>query len=157
MSRVLSAVLVVALGSGCTTSHGARLGTLTGIGLVSVGLILQADTFGDSGGESYAPIAPLPLGIGAIVLGVSLYVLATATDEDAPEAPKPAGPDPQIAERAKVREHAWTLTKQAMEAGRADDCAPVVKLDLEVRALDAEFYTDVFARDRGIARCLPQR
>ncbi len=157
MSRLTSALLVVALGAGCTTSHGARLGTLTGLGFISVGLILRADTFADSGGESYAPIAPLPLAIGAIILGVSLYVLFTAKDEDEAEAPKPPGPDPQIAARTKARETAWALTKQAMEAARANDCTTVVKLDAEVRALDAEFYADVFVGDRGIARCLPQR
>ena len=151
----MTAVLVIALAAGCTTRPGARLGTIAGFGLIGVGLILTSPTIGDSGGETYQGIAPIPLTVGALLVGISLYVYFTAkSDDEAPTTTAP--PAPPVNKHAEAREHAWALTKQAMAAGRADDCATVLRLDGEVRALDAEFYADVFARDRGIARCLPR-
>ncbi len=148
---------MMAMSAGCVTHTGAKVGIASGLGVIGVGVLLWRTPGGETDPKD---LAPIPFSIGATILAVSIYVLLTTKDEttdDEVAAAKPAGPDPRIAERAKAREHAWELTKQAMAAGRADDCPTVVRFDAEVRALDAEFYADVFARDRGIARCLPQR
>jgi hypothetical protein len=56
--------------------------------------------------------------------------------------------------RARAREHAWVLTKQAAIAARADNCELVRETSAKVRAEDADFHAAVFANDVAIARCL---
>jgi hypothetical protein len=58
------------------------------------------------------------------------------------------------AARARTREQAWLMTKEAMAAARADNCEAVRALSAKVRADDPEFHATVFAHDVAIARCL---
>lgn len=61
---------------------------------------------------------------------------------------------PQAPPAPAAREQAWQITKQAMGAARADDCALVKELDVRVRELDAELHASTFQRDEAIRRCL---
>jgi hypothetical protein len=58
--------------------------------------------------------------------------------------------------RNETREHAWSLTKAAAAAARTGDCAAVLELDAQVRAVDLDFHNTVFLGDVAIARCLAQ-
>ncbi len=62
--------------------------------------------------------------------------------------------DEAAATRASNREQAWTLTKGAATAARADDCAEVLRIGPRVLELDSTFHAVVFARDVAIAHCL---
>ena len=84
------------------------------------------------------------------LLGALVYI---ATDEQAREVQH----RPIVSVREQARETAWTLTKQAATAARADDCTEVQELDPRVRDLDLDFHNVVFMRDVGIQRCLRMR
>jgi hypothetical protein len=56
--------------------------------------------------------------------------------------------------RARAREHAWVLTKQAALAARNGNCELVRETSAKVRAEDADFHATVFVHDVAIARCL---
>jgi hypothetical protein len=60
----------------------------------------------------------------------------------------------QLLDRQRNRDRAWTLTKEAAEAGRAGDCPGVMSRGRDVLALDPEFHATVFVRDVAIAGCL---
>jgi hypothetical protein len=102
--------------------------------------------------EDYAVLLIVP---GAIVTAVGLLGLLT-TKPAAPPAPAPVV-DPSIQQRATQRDQAWQLTQQAANAARANDCATVAQLDVDVRQLDADLHATVFLRDVAIERCLANR
>jgi hypothetical protein len=58
------------------------------------------------------------------------------------------------AARERARGDAWTITKQAAAAARADRCDEVRVASVKVREIDEEFHALVFRRDVAIARCL---
>jgi len=70
------------------------------------------------------------------------------------EAPPPPTREPSDFDRTQRRERAEMRMRAAFDAARTGDCATVVKLDVEVREIDAEFHNKVFVRDVGLARCL---
>ncbi|MBA3459351.1 MAG: hypothetical protein H0T46_05275 [Deltaproteobacteria bacterium] len=155
MQRCVAALLALGLASGCTTKNGGKIGTLAGVGILSIGFALQAGAFGPGGETDPEDVAFIPLTIGALIAIPSLYVYVTARDEDdAAKAPPVPPRDSQVEKRAVERERAWQLTKQAMEAARGGDCATTARLGSEVQALDADFYESVFVRDAANARCL---
>lgn len=78
--------------------------------------------------------------ISAIVFGVAYGNL--------PPPPPPPPPPPDH------RPEAWAKTQEAQSAARANDCARVQQLATDVKALDGDFYTVVFARDVAIKNCL---
>ncbi|NVB77869.1 MAG: hypothetical protein HOV81_05690 [Kofleriaceae bacterium] len=84
------------------------------------------------------------------LIGALVYIV---TDDEAREVRRPA---PLVSARDQAREQAWTLTKQAAKAARADDCTEVQALDPRIRDLDLDFHNVVFMRDVGIQRCLRQ-
>lgn len=153
MQRCVAVLLVLGLATGCTTKNGGKIGTLAGVGILSIGFALQAGAFGPGGETDPEDVAFIPLTIGALIAIPSLYVYVTAKDDDDAG---PAAPvrDPRTEKRAADREQAWQRTKQAMEAARSGNCPTAVRLGSDVQELDADFYDSVFVRDAAIARCL---
>ncbi len=95
------------------------------------------------------------------VEGAVETVLEEEVEAEPKRPPTPAAPvekpiDPEVLRvaRARDREAAWQLTKQAAAAARNDDCATVGSLAERVRTLDADFHDTVFVRDVAISRCL---
>jgi hypothetical protein len=147
--RMMSALLVVALVSGCTApqAHRVRRPAELAIGASLVGVMLSA-----AGGVGAFPdhkplFIGIAIGFGSLAVASAIvFGIAYANDEPPPPPLAPQTPD--------HRDEAWALTKQAQAAARANDCPTVVTLDAKVASLDESFRATVFARDVAIARCL---
>jgi hypothetical protein len=139
--RAAAWLVVIAVGcAGHRTMHRAELvmgGALAGVLATSIVLAIQPDA---------KPVAlPLIAGFGAIAVGgLVVYMYADATAKD---------PPPAI-ELHRADERAWQLTRKAAAAARAGDCTTARAIASDVRALDEDFYTTVFARDAAISRCV---
>ena len=130
-----------------------RVGVASGVAITAIGIGMRTNTFGHGGDTDPKDVAFIPLTIGLAILIPSLAMLLSEKPEPAPKAETPK-PDPAVSLREQTQAKAWDLTKQAAAAARAGDCPTAVKLDGEVRALDADFHTSVTARDAAIARCV---
>jgi hypothetical protein len=105
------------------------------------------------------------VGIGLLLTGLAtLFVAAALEESDASDdhkpieikAPRPVAspqPDPAVIQAQQKREQAWTLTRQAQDAARANDCPKVTELSAQVGSLDRDFYADVFLKDVAIQQC----
>src|ERR1700733_11188293 len=146
----MRAVAVVIALAGCgirhpqQTMHRAELtlgGALLGVLLTSAAMGALPD--------HKDVIIPFTIGFGAVGL-VSLGVYLAADGADEPTNQRAQPPNTVAAQRAD--EDAWTLTKRAAAAARANDCKTVGKISPKVHDLDADFHAKVFSRDAAIAR-----
>ncbi len=131
-----------------------RVGVATGVAITGIGIGMRTEAFGHGGDTDPKDVAFIPLTIGLAILIPSLAMLLSEKPEPKPKADDAPKPDPAAQQREQTQAKAWDLTKQAAAAARAGDCPTAVRLDGEVRALDADFYASVTARDAAIARCL---
>ncbi|HUS33333.1 MAG TPA: hypothetical protein VMZ53_32745 [Kofleriaceae bacterium] len=150
--RMLSALLVVALASGCSApqAHRVRRPSELAIGGSLVGVMASSLAIAALPGQKHV-IIPIAIGFGGLAV-VSAVVFGVAYANDPPPEPAPLPPPPP-----DHRAEAWALTKQAQDAARAGDCTTVATLDAQVAQIDASFHAVVFARDVAIARCLQSR
>lgn len=157
MRAALIALLVLA--TGCTTRQRIAGGAV-GVTAVGIALTFSTEAREDESTQGKVGIAMVLTGL------VTLFVVAAIDETASKEPPKeikvavtPEHPELSRDERAAARsvqqrrDQAWTLTKQAQEAARANDCAKVTELSAQVGALDAEFYSDVFMKDVAVQRC----
>lgn len=155
ISLALVAFLVTA---SCTTRQRIAGG---GVVAASVGIYLGFST--DSKDEDEIGTRE-KVGIGLLLGGlVTLFVAAALEESDARDDAKPreikaqptasTTPDPAVLQAQQKREQAWSLTKQAQDAARANDCTKVTELSAQVGALDRDFFADVFMKDVAIQNC----
>lgn len=130
----------------------ALLGAVVSAGALAYGLI-DIEGAVENGGLIWLPAAA---GLGVDLLFTSALGYSYA---DECRNAKRRGAEIVRRKQAQVdaRAEAGTLWKRAAAAARADDCATVRELDPQIRKLDVEFHTVVFARDAAIARCLAKR
>ncbi len=68
-------------------------------------------------------------------------------------APPTVAPAPDDTARRAARIRAWEYLDDATKAALRGDCATVATIAVQVRDLDLEFYTTIFALDPNVARC----
>jgi len=103
----------------------------------------------------YLPgFVPIELTRGDVVRKRSANLALTpATPASSPER-RPPPTTPVVLEDARHR--AWTLTKTAIDAAHAGDCAAVRELETMIRETDRQIHGSVFAHELAIERCLAQ-
>jgi hypothetical protein len=130
--------------------------------LTATGFILvAAGGTGAALSEEPRPIVTYVVVPGVVLLALGLFLVIEnypASEEEVTQTPA------EIAQREEYlrtvqqqREAAWALTKEAAAAARDGNCARVVELDANVKAMDAELHASTFARDIAIQRCLTAR
>jgi hypothetical protein len=159
MRLAAATVALALLGGGCSPIgyRGGWILTATGavVGVAGAGIAASSDKETSHGTLA---IGALP---GIIILAVGLYFVIE-NDSPAEERAKAAHPLPWEDERHKQylesvrqqREAAWQLTKEAQQAARDGNCARVIEIDANVKAMDAELYASTFITDVAIQRCV---
>lgn len=149
MQALSSAVLVAVLAASCTgeQAHRVRRPAELSIGGALAGVL--ATSLAIAALPAHKPILiPVAIGFGGLAV-ISAIVFGVAyANEVIPPPPPPPPPPPDH------RGEAWALTQRAQTAARANDCATVRSLDVQVGQLDAGFHAAVFVRDVAIAACL---
>lgn len=166
MRRIVAGAVCATLLGGCMsyrTSEGLfHAGGYTfaaGLTIGAVSLGMAAAKVGDVGVAADGfrlSLIVVPLGL---VLG-SVGLIGMAVNDEPSEEPVVATEAPAPVAKsvddggASVRRRADELTREALTASRAGDCAKVKQLGASVRALDQKVYTSVFATAPDLQRCL---
>ncbi|MEO8700155.1 MAG: hypothetical protein ABI867_08930 [Kofleriaceae bacterium] len=149
--------LLAVLTTGCATRRQSLKWTAGGIAMSLSGMLLIHSTSGDDDPSSVVVLGSLGLVVGGGLVAVFSGLNAISDYRDpVPDVPPPPPPRAPFAskQRDEARARAWSLTKAAASAARAQDCSLAITADAEVLALDVEFHATVFMRDVAIARCL---
>jgi hypothetical protein len=170
--RVIGSAGIVLLLAACTSQRQARTSAVLGGAMTVAGISLAIASRSDEDTEFPELLIDSAGRIGAgalLVVGVPFLIggligmaaVPPSPPELATQAPPAGGglaPPPVEArpapEAVSARDRARELTKQAVAAAHAGDCALAIRLDPSVKQLDAEVHATVFAADPGIARCL---
>ena len=94
--------------------------------------------------EKGMAVAGILLSVGAVIAIVAWLMPNKHEQHDDPPPPS-AVPE---------RDRAIALHREARAAAAKDDCATVVKLDVEISGVDREYHDTVFVDDAPIQRCL---
>ncbi len=143
----------------CTNDIGLPIFDTT-VALASLGLgaYLYSDAKDDPDPTQNAWSITTPFALAAVLVGVSaVYGYRNVRECDRAQAMYRSERAQARAQRKLRRQSlavAWTVTKTAMAAARAGDCATVAKHERQVKNLDEEFHAQVFRQDVAIARCL---
>ncbi len=164
MQRVMAAVIAVAMLGGCPTYQSSRTTAKAGGYTLLAGVVVAAATVAvlsqRSGRDQSAAIDVLVLSAilleAGVVLGgaglVGMLVHDKPAPDDSAETPPARERLPDPAARSRAR--AMDLTKQAVAASYAGDCAAVKIREAEVLAVDPELHAAVFVEEVTIKRCL---
>jgi hypothetical protein len=161
--HVVGSAGIVLLLAACTSQRQARTSAVLGGAMTVAGISLAIASRSDEDTEFPELLIDSAGRIGAgalLVVGVPFLIggLIGMAATQAPPAGGGLAPPPVEArpapEAVSARDRARELTKQAVAAAHAGDCALVIRLDPSVKQLDAEVHATVFAADPGIARCL---
>ncbi|MEO8707363.1 MAG: hypothetical protein ABI867_45465, partial [Kofleriaceae bacterium] len=149
------------IGGLSTVSHGFFAVFTLPVWIISSGLASALEsrsviaTLSDAGMPGLAKWARFPQGIPPGLDERALLVPHTRLPVGPPGAMPGTPPPPTKSDEARRRQaEAWTLTKQAADAARADDCTTALELAAKIHGLDPDFHATVTTRDVAIRRCL---